>query len=336
MNFIIFILIGVLSAMIFDFKTFIYDSAIFDIFSSIALLIGLYGSVYGIERQKLLENKNIIGLAVTIGVILKILIIGLFLYIITGQILSFLLATIIAQIDPLSVSSLENNKLSPRGNSILSAWASFDDPMTIIISLWISSTIIGIQFDFINMFTTLGKDIFLNFLLATITFLLYTKIKNQNLYQLFLLMIVFLFSLVFKLFLGIAIVAIFLRPKIDKEINFLIKIALAYVSIIMGILIVGGVNVYEGIILGILTVIAQFITSWILTKDLLFTDRIQLSIAQQSGITAITLAVYFSHFNNMIVGTISIAIITINSLYFILNYIYTKYYMTDVTHTPTL
>jgi len=321
MNFIIAVVFGLGLGTLFDVNDFIYHSIWFDTLSTFALLVGLYGSVYGINKNKLFENKNIIISAVTIGVVLKIFIIGVAFYGVTGHIAwSFLLATIIAQIDPLSVASLEESNLSERGNTILKAWASFDDPMTVIISVWISVLMVGGDFNLVN----LALDVFYNILFAYFIYIIYKKIKAKNQYQLLLLFFAFIVAIPFKLFLGIAIVAIYLKPNIENEIEMVIKMALFYVSIVMGILIAHGINVIEGIFLGIFTILAQFITAWLLTKELEFKDRVQLSIAQQSGITAITLAVYFSNLDSGIVETIAVAILTINVLYFLLNKLYLK------------
>ena len=319
MKFIMAIALGLGLGTLFNLDDFIYTSVWFEFLSTLALLIGLYGSVYGIDREKLLEEREIVFSAVTIGVVLKILIIGLLFYAVTDQIgWSFLLATIIAQIDPLSVASLEENRLSERGNTILRAWASFDDPMTVIISVWISTLIVGGDFNLFN----LGVDILYNLLFAYGVYRLYQPIREKNRYQLLLLFFAFIVALSFQLFLGIALIAIFLKPNIENEIESAIKMALFYVSVVMGILISHGLNVVEGVVLGVLTILAQVITSWLLTKELEIPDRIQLSIAQQSGITAITLAVYFSSLHPQVVETIAVAILTINLLYWGLNRLY--------------
>ncbi len=50
-----------------------------------------------------------------------------------------ILGIVVAQIDPLSVASiLRNPKMSIRVKSILAAWSSFDDPITVLLSLYFS------------------------------------------------------------------------------------------------------------------------------------------------------------------------------------------------------
>ena len=72
-------------------------------FSYTLLAIWLYGWVYGINIWEFSENKKVIFSAVTIWVVLKSIIIGWLLFFVTGNILSFLLWVVVAQIDPVSV-----------------------------------------------------------------------------------------------------------------------------------------------------------------------------------------------------------------------------------------
>jgi NhaP-type Na+/H+ or K+/H+ antiporter len=322
---IIFIIIGIVVGSFIDSKLLI-NSNYFDTFSSAALAIGIYASVYGIDKEKLLQHIEIIFSVVTIGVIIKISIIGGLLFLITGHQLSFLIATIIAQIDPLSVASLQHkNKLSTDGKTILQSWASFDDPMTIIISLWLAMfLLVDVNSNMNDIVQHAAAIFYENIGLAIVSFII-CRLLNYKYTYLVIFVVSIIISIIFELFLGLAIIALFVRPSIDDFIDKTVLIALLSVSFVTGILIASGVNIYLGILLGVLTVISQIIVSYMFTSKLTKEDKTRLSFAHQSGITAISLALYFSRSDDEIIGIISIAIIFINIFYLLSNYIIDKY-----------
>jgi NhaP-type Na+/H+ or K+/H+ antiporter len=303
----------------------IIHTSLFQILVDIILAVGLYGAVFGIDINEFKKNFKFIFNIVTIGVIFKVLFVGSIMYIFTNNPLSFLLATVIAQIDPVSVASLDNakSKLSEKGKTILRAWAAFDDPITVVLAISISMIILSIQ----NSPLDILYNELRNILFASIIYIIYIiKTEKNNFFLNLLLLISFIVSIYFELFLAIAIIGLFLRPKLfflDKIIYILFLI----VSFIIGILINNGVNILDGIILGILTIIAQTVTTFILGKTLIQYDKYRLSLAQQSGITAITLSLFLSIKHDNIISTIIVAIITINILYIILNLILEKFIM---------
>lgn len=107
--------------------------------AGLLLAVGLYGSTYGIDLRELRADLAGVVAAVTLGVVLKAALIA------GVMVLSFrrpeylVLGIAVAQIDPLSVAALgRSGRMSPRARSLLSAWASFDDPMTVVLTLYVA------------------------------------------------------------------------------------------------------------------------------------------------------------------------------------------------------
>ena len=285
------------------------------------LAVGLYGSVYGIDTNKIKENRSIILTAITIGVLLKTIIIGLILFAFTGEKISFLLAIIVAQIDPLSVVALEKDKqkLSDRGQLILNAWASFDDPITTLISVYLSSIILKGEILIGQASFNYVTDFGINILFAA-SILLAHKIGKKNTYfDVILLGISFVICVWFSMMLGIAIIGLFLRPNLkgylEKGVNFAFYSSL----ILLGTLLIDGVSILHGLFLAIGAILSQLVVGVLLTSKLEYKDRFYLAFAQQNGITAIILSLLFESEENGIVAVVAPAILFINLGYLVSN-----------------
>ena len=129
--------------------TDLYNSEAYAYLVSAILIIGLYGSVYSIDTKLLHQNWKTVLLSVTIGVGLKALLIRIAITrsgISTPY--SYVLAIIVAQIDPLSVAALAGTVeqgLSNRAKNLLHAWSSFDDPMTVLLFYYIAFPTSAVQ-----------------------------------------------------------------------------------------------------------------------------------------------------------------------------------------------
>lgn len=324
MYILIFIMTGFIIGYLFNITDISNSSWIVPI-SDISLAIGLYGSVYGIDLHKLNQNILVVFHAITVGVILKISIIGGVLWLYMDSPLAFLLASIIAQIDPLSTSALEKNKnLSKDGETILRAWSSFDDPITIMISLWLAMFLyIDSAPNFSEVILNSALTFYLNVFMAVIVYFLWKYLRplNRKFTCFSLLAISFFLAIYYELFLGLAIIALFVRPPLYGLEDKIIFMTLIVVSVILGLLLSNGVNLIIGIIIGVLTLLSHAIVAFFLTENMPVHDRFKLSIAHQSGITAISLSLYFMQYDSSIIEYTSVAIITINIGYIILNWI---------------
>jgi NhaP-type Na+/H+ or K+/H+ antiporter len=292
-------------------------------FTYALLAIGLYGSVHGIHRAELRQHREIILRAVTIGVLLKTLIIGGLLYLFTGKLTAFLLGLAVAQIDPLSVANLiqgGEHKLSERAQTILGAWSSFDDPMTVLLSIYAlylflphpaSASLLELAIPFL---LSLGQ----NLAFAGLVFILSRWSKNHQPAQLLLLATSFIAALAFKWMLGIAIIGLFLRPEI-KRLPQIISAAYYLALLLLGFLLVNGISWGAGLVLGLGAMLAQGVVGLLLTGGLPFEERLYLAFAQQNGITAMILALLFERSLPGAVGVVAPAILFINLGYYLAN-----------------
>jgi NhaP-type Na+/H+ or K+/H+ antiporter len=311
----------------------------------VALLLatGLYGSTYGIDLKEARQHFKIIVSAVTIGVVLKATIIGGSLALFFQDPFFLILGITVAQIDPLSVASLmKGSRMSPKAKTILASWASFDDPITVIVSLY--APLLVVQLTGIDLGPLIGdsqtgsliayaRELGLNLLLAggLLAFWLaisyyvkkaYTRLAalalNVSAYSL--LVAAFSLSVLYFMMLGIALVGLFLRPpKIAKLIDRAIVWALCGAAVLLGLLLVGGINVWSGMALGVAAYFAQVIVGFLLTRGLPNKDRWHISFAQQNGITAIILALLFEPVHPGTVAIVAPAIIVINGLHWLMN-----------------
>ena len=307
------------------------------------LAIGLYASTYGIDLKEARQHLKIIMSAVTVGVIIKALIIGGSLALIFQDPFFLILGITVAQIDPLSVATLmKGSRMSAKAKTILASWASFDDPITVILSLY--APLIIMQFTGLEIGSITGvSDINANFMsyirefglnlgLAAQAFCLYTVIRyyakqiaawmafGVSLASYVLLAVAFSVSLIYFMMLGIALVGLFLRPpKLDAIISHAITWALRVAAVLLGLLLVGGVNLWAGIALGVAAYFAQVIVGALLTRGLPTKDRWHIAFAQQNGITAIILALMFEPVHPGTVAIVAPAIIVVNGLHAVMN-----------------
>lgn len=321
----------------FDITTVLYILIAYNL-----LAIGLYGSTYAIEKEEFKKNKGIIISAVTIGVIFKTIFIGALLYLFVQDVRAFLLGVVIAQIDPLSVGNLLTNtkhRLSKSGESVLRAWSSFDDPMSILLLLYfglpfVKNYIQENPIEFITLHHYIA-DLALNLILLGIVWSIVRISKNTKYFkqiEIISLIVSFVISIHYKLMIAIAGIGMMLRPQFEKILAQLLNIAFWISCLILGILSTNGINILEGFLLGLFAIIAQAVTALFLTQKLQFKDRIYLAFAQQNGITAILLAVFLEQFITGVVAVVAPAIFFINIAHFILNQIIDEYF--DEKETP--
>jgi NhaP-type Na+/H+ or K+/H+ antiporter len=127
---------GLIFALIFGI-TSVVDQRWYMLATATLLAFGLYGSTFGISIAEARRHLRLIVSAVTIGVLLKAIVIGTVMSLILRSAYGFILGVVVAQIDPLSTAALQKGKrLSKRAKTILAAWSSFDDPVTVILSLY--------------------------------------------------------------------------------------------------------------------------------------------------------------------------------------------------------
>jgi NhaP-type Na+/H+ or K+/H+ antiporter len=309
---------------------------------SLLLAIGLYASTYGIDSKEARRHLKIIVSAVTVGVVLKAGIIGGSLAILFHDPFFLILGIAVAQIDPLSVASLmKGSRLSAKAKTILASWASFDDPITVILSLYapmLVAQLTGSHFGSIGGGSDAGlivyaEELGLNLVLAGGVLLLWLLIRSRPAKAsasfapamlagtVYALLAASLFiSVWYFMMLGIALIGLFLRPpKIAPLIDHAVVWALRAAALLLGLLLVGGVDIWKGIALGVAAYFAQVIVGFLLMRGLPEKDRWHISFAQQNGITAIILALLFEPVHPGTVAIVAPAIIVINGLHWLMN-----------------
>ncbi|WP_052423940.1 hypothetical protein [Nonomuraea candida] len=286
--------------------------------SSLLLAIGLYGSTHGIDRAEAREHGRLILLAVTIGVLLKAAFIAGVVYLVFRDPRAMILAISVAQIDPLSVASvMADNRLSARARTILGAWSSFDDPVTVILAFYaVSLTKPGQDGLSLSYLADLG----LNALFAAAAYALWRLIRNAPPLLSYLAAAAAVVSAAWSsLMLGLATAGLYLRLPDSRWLVRAVAVAFALSTFLMGLLLVGGANLMKGAVLGLAAFAAQMLAALVLTRGLPVTDRVHLGLAQQNGITAIILALAFERDFPGFVAVIAPAIVTVNLLYVLAN-----------------
>jgi NhaP-type Na+/H+ or K+/H+ antiporter len=291
------------------------------------LAIGLYGATYGIDLRQARHDKRVISTAVTVGVVLKALLIGGILALAWQDPLFLILGVAVAQIDPLSVAALMGDeRMSPRARTVLAAWSSFDDPFTVVLSIYAAA--VAVNTFGIGDVPPTGSDPLLlyatdlggNLALAGAAWLVWRLIGDRPWLRYLALAGFFATSVTTGWMLAIAIIGLFARPAaLDALIPGLTRWALYAASVALGVLLIDGIQIWQGISLGIAAFAAQIFAAGLLTGGMLRADRWHLAFAQQNGITAIILALTLQIQFDGVVAVVAPAIITANLIHAVAN-----------------
>lgn len=293
------------------------------------LSVGLYGSVYSLRTDSILQNRSTIIAAITVGIFFKFILVGVAFFTITGDLRSFVYAIILTPIDPLTVAALlarERNMFSDRAKSILRAWSSFDDPLVAVIALyavlpWVLSTI-SPQGGGDSGIGSYVYGVTSNLALAGLFYVAHTLLRSTNSYkytQYVLLCSLFILAIPLKLTLGVAIVGMFLRPPFRNRLSSAVISAYLLSGVIIGSYLVSGADVTSGLMLSALSIVAEITVMIIIGHGLSKTDRIFLSFAVQKGISAVILAIVFELYFEGTVAVVAPAIVILNVFYFLFN-----------------
>ncbi|GGK79322.1 hypothetical protein Ppa06_40130 [Planomonospora parontospora subsp. parontospora] len=287
-------------------------STAYVLFSSLLLAIGLYGSTHGIDRAEAREHTRLIVLAVTVGVVLKTAFIAGVVYLVSGDPRALIMAVVVAQIDPLSVASvMKDDRLSARAKTILGAWSSFDDPVTIILAVYAAALVRGSGGGGLSV--AYFADLGLNALFALVAYLVWRLVRNAPPVLSYLAAAGAVVSAAWSsLMLGLAAAGLYLRLPDSRWLLRAVSAAFALSAFLMGLLLVGGTSLGMGVLLGLAAFAAQMVAALVLTHGLPVADRVHLGLAQQNGVTAVILALVFERDFGGFVAVVAPAILTIN------------------------
>ncbi|MDF5755839.1 hypothetical protein [Spongiactinospora sp. TRM90649] len=295
------------------------------------LSVGLYSGAHGITREVTADLRTVV-IAVTVGVLAKAALIGGVMYAFSRRPESLLLGVAVAQIDPLSVAALiGGSRMSARAKNLLLAWASFDDPITALLTVYLSAVLLGGQGGLGAYLATLWG----NAALAGVVLAVWLSARwAARRYQWPVLhdpptariagVAVLLAALVVAvqqfLVLGIALIGLFLRPGVDRALGRLLNGAFLVAAFALGLLLPGGVDPVGGVVLGVTAFAAQIVVGGLIpARGLTRTERVYLALGQQNGITAIMLALALLPGVPWAVAVVVPAILTVNVLHLIAN-----------------
>lgn len=287
--------------------------------------IGLYGSVYGIEQDEFKKHLSIIIQAISIGVVGKCLFIGTVVWAIFDIPEAFVLAVIVTQIDPLSVAHLVENKthvFSKAGKTILRAWSSFDDPMTVLLCFYIFLPLVMESSG--QSVTQYLSQITLNILFAGIFYIAAKPFRTNHSVSLILLIIAFVVAVPMELMLGLAVTGLYLRPYIPQMDRIIYGSFLLATFVLGSLLTISSFGIILGLVIGTTAFLSQIVAAQFLARRINQVDRMFLSLAQYNGITSIILALIVELEIPGTVTVIGVALITINILYFTSNALYER------------
>ncbi|MEV6871562.1 hypothetical protein [Amycolatopsis sp. NPDC051128] len=307
--------------------------------------LGLYASTRSIALTEFRNRVTMIALAVTVGVVAKIAIIFGVMYLCFRKPDHLVLAVAMAQIDPLAVAAVRaRQRLSPRTNSLLSAWASFDDPVTALLTVYVTAFLSGSgdgRSSFGAGFTAFAQNLFWNLVLAVAGYLVWrglcaarrvawrhrrTALTAVRAVAVLVTVVVGLAAVYFSLLLALALLGLFVRPSLGKLVDGTVRWAMVVAMFAVGLVLVGGVEPLTGVLLGTAAYCAQALTALVLTMPRSWRHgRARLMLAQQNGMTAILLALLVEPAFPGAIGVVVPAIVTANTLHVLCNAMWDRF-----------
>lgn len=290
--------------------------------------IGLYGSVCAIDARQLRAQWKIVLAALTIGIAGKILLIGTAMSVVIGGVLAFAIATIMTQIDPILVSSeIENTRksYSESVSTFLRSWSALDNPVTAVIALYLlslSTTPGAVHATSGAFLLPFIVDIGRNLALFVLVWALKWIFCRLDWNYLLLLIVAVPAAAHWQLMLGISLVGFIIRPTSTVIITRAVDAALYFSLALLG-LVLAKTATYGSLATATLlagaTFLAQVLLGAVFLSRLHAPDRWRVLLAQQNGITSITLALIFEPFYPGTVAVVGPAVFMINFLHIIAN-----------------
>ncbi|MFF7734416.1 MULTISPECIES: hypothetical protein [unclassified Streptomyces] len=314
--------------------------------TGLLLAVGLYGSTYGIDLADLRRDLRGVVAAVTLGVVLKAGMISGVMVWAFDRPEYLVLGIVVAQIDPLSVAALsEDGHMSQRARSLLTAWASFDDPMTVLLTLYVAGYAYAAA-GHTGTPSVMGGGargyalgLVLNALLLAGALLAWwaggrlwparraagqrpvLPRRPATPLAVVLLGAVLLFAAANMLMLAMAVAGLFLRTgAFTKPLARAVTGAFLLATVLLGLFVAQGISLGPGVLLGATAFVAQAVVAVLLmplfVRGLSRRDRVLLGIGQQNGLTAVLLALTLEADFPKTVGIVAPAVVTVNLLHY--------------------
>ncbi|GAA6622181.1 hypothetical protein [Scytonema sp. NUACC26] len=296
-----------------------------------AIALSLYINVLNIDKTLFKRHLGLIIRILVLGVPIKIVLPGFLLALLSPNLapVAYLCATVIAQIDPIaSAKSLDSSKISKKSETILRAWTSFDDPISILFAFYIFlPLLVSTNFSWSQYFVRIGADI-----VGCFTVYYFSKwIKTirphiKNLLEIIFGVIIIVYSVLSDSFLLSAFAGLFLRPTASEKLEIMISPIFYFSVIVIGLLstnlsfdwLSGGILAFSTFFLG------QVIVTLLFLKESM-ANKARVMFGHQNGMTAILLTVAIEvagseKTRNLLSVTVP-AIILIALFYFMTNYL---------------
>ncbi len=298
------------------------------------IAVGLYINIVSIDTEIFKSNLNSIFKVILLGVPLKIILPGFLLAYLSPSVapIAYLCATVIAQIDPIAAShSLDYSNISKKSETILRAWSSFDDPITVLFAFYIFLPIILlVDFNFNEYLLKIFRDIITCFVAYSIYKIYDTKFVISRTYKIFVetitVVAIIIYSILSASFLLPAAVGLFIRPFAAEKLT-KINSAIFYFSVVVLGLLSANLSLdwNSGLILAVSTFfLAQVIVTVLFLRDST-ESKARVMFGHQNGMTAMLLTVAIevsgSEKTAALLSVTLPAIICIAIFYFASNYI---------------
>ena len=302
----------------------------YGILTAVLLAVGLYASTFGIDVREARAHWKVIVLAVTVGVFAKAFLIGGVLVLIFDDPRFWILGIAVAQIDPLSVAALmRDSRMSARAKTILAAWSSFDDPMTVLLAVYVPALVVApaagaevVGGGVGGYAVALAQNLALAAAVGVAWWAARRGVANPvwlSAVGYALLAVSFVAAVTWLLMVGLALIGLFLRPRgLDTAVDGAVRVALVAAMVLVGLQLADGVEVADvvaGVALGAAAYGAQVVVAAALTRGLPRLDRLHLALSQQNGITAIILSLLLEPAYPGTVAVVMPAIVTANLLH---------------------
>ncbi|MBO1330016.1 hypothetical protein [Streptomyces sp. VRA16 Mangrove soil] len=311
--------------------------------AGLLLAVGLYGSTSAIERDTLRVDLRGVVAVVTLGVVLKAALIAGVMILAYGRPEYLVLGIAVAQIDPLSVAALgRSGRMSQRARSLLTAWASFDDPMTVLLTLYVA----GYAYTAAGHHGTpavagggargYALGLLLNGALLAAVLLLWWAGRRiatarslgadrrgravELLPAALLLVVMLLVAAAGMLMLAVALAGLVVRVRaFERYVGRAVDGAFLAAALALGLFLAQGVRLGPGILLGATAFAAQAVVALLVlplfVRGLERRDRVALGLGQQNGITAILIALTLERDFPGTAGIVGPAVVTVNLLH---------------------
>jgi hypothetical protein len=124
----------------------------------------------------------------------------------------------------------------------------------------------------------------------------------------------------FTLLFALAVIGLFVRPKLGRRLDTLTSVALLMATFAIGLVLVGGIEPVKAVVLGAAAYAAQIVVALLLTVRRTWRgDRAGPALAQQNGMTAIILALLLEPNFPGTIATVAPAIVVVNVLHAVCN-----------------